>query len=237
MEFTVTNIRECMSDRIRDVLSSRIFDGSLKAGDRLVELEIAKEFDTSQTPVREALRELESQRLVESAPYRGTRVREIRAREMVEAYTVRGALEKLAAELAAPRLIGNVKSLRESLERIHTAAREMDIDGYALHNMNFHRGIVVASENEVLVDLWDRLAFEARVRLQLHRHHEPNLVARAYEHDPIVDALEVGDGVLAGNLLEGHAESCKQRWCEQMRQAEIHDAGVECRPVKASCLS
>src|SRR4051812_24212981 len=85
--------RQCMSDQIRDTLTSKIFDGRLQPGDRLVELEIAREFDTSQTPVREALRELESLRLVESAPYRGTRVRAISDREMFESYTVRGVLE------------------------------------------------------------------------------------------------------------------------------------------------
>ena len=141
--------RQCMSDRIRQVLAERIFDGTLKAGDRLVELEIAKEFDTSQTPVREALRELESLRLVDCVPYRGTRVREISEREMVEAYTVRGALEQLAAELAAPRLQRNVIGIRESLEKIHDAARKGDIEAYARHNMEFHRAIVLASDNHV----------------------------------------------------------------------------------------
>jgi len=93
--------RRCMSDHICAELSRRIFDGTLKAGQRLVELDIAREFDTSQTPVREALRELESQRLVESEPYRGTRVRATSRQEMADAYAVRGTLEEMAARLAA----------------------------------------------------------------------------------------------------------------------------------------
>lgn len=230
--------RLCMSDRIRVSLETRIFDGTLKAGDRLVELEIAREFDTSQTPVREALRELESLRLVESVPYRGTRVREISNREMVEAYTVRGVLEQLAAELAAPRLKGNVATIRESLAKIHKAARDGDIEGYARHNLDFHRAIVVASDNEVLIQSWDRLSFEARVRLHLRRHQDTNLVERAREHDGPVDALEAGDGITAGVLLREHAESCKQRWCD--RPTDQHDALPDedgSQQVVASCLS
>ncbi len=231
--------RQCMSDRIRSVLTARIFDGTLKAGDRLVELEIAREFDTSQTPVREAFRELESLRLVDCVPYRGTRVREISEREMVEAYTVRGALEQLAAELAAPLLQGDVTEIRQSLGLIHAAAREGDIEAYARHNMDFHRAIVVASDNEVLIHSWERLAFEARVRLHLRRHNEPNLSLRALEHDPVVDALEIGDGKTAGRLLREHAESCKHRWCERVRDADSQTDtnSPDVQQMNASCLS
>lgn len=235
----MASLRQCMSDKIRSSLASRIFDGTLKAGERLVELEIAREFDTSQTPVREALRELESLQLVESVPYRGTRVREICEREMIEAYTVRGVLEQLAAELAAPQLAGNVAPLRASLALIHEAARKEDIEGYARHNMDFHRAIVLASENQVLIQSWERLSFEARVRLHLHRRHEPSLIDRAREHDGPVDALEQGDGVTAGRLLRAHAESCKQRWCDRMldSSAQAPTNPAELKPVTASCLS
>ncbi|AMV21848.1 GntR family transcriptional regulator [Planctomyces sp. SH-PL14] len=216
----MSNTRHCMSDRIRDQLAQRIYDGRLKAGDRLLELEIAREFDTSQTPVREALRELESLKLVESIPYRGTRVRGISDREMTEAYTVRGVLEQLAGELAAVHLKNNVAALapiRVSLEGIHASARTGDLDGYSRHNVDFHRQIVVASDNQLLIQAWEALGFEARVRVHLKQHGEPRIVERAAEHDPIVDALEAGDGPTAGRLLRDHAELCKQRWLERPR--------------------
>lgn len=235
----MNGVRQCMSDRIRSTLASRIFDGTLKAGDRLVELEIAREFDTSQTPVREALRELESLQLVESIPFRGTRVREISDREMVEAYTVRGALEQLAAELAAPKLRGNVTALRNSSALIHAAARDGNIDAYARHNMDFHRAIVVASENEVLIHSWERLSFESRVRLHLRRGHETCLVDRAREHDAPIDCLAAGDGVTAGRLLREHAESCKQRWIDRTIDSATHipRSSAELQPANASYLS
>ena len=233
--------RNCMSDRIRETLAQRIFDGQLAPGDRLIELEIAREFDTSQTPVREALRELETLRLVESIPYRGTRVRGISDREMTEAYTVRGALEQLAGELAAPHLKNDpnaIASLRVSLEGIHTAARAGDLDGYSNHNVDFHRKIVVASDNQQLIQSWEALGFDARVRLHLKRHGEPRLVERAAEHDPIVDALEAGDGLTAGRLLRAHAELCRQRWLEHAQSSASHNTALEgVETVVASYLS
>src|ERR1700733_11664714 len=110
--------RACMSDRIRRALAERIIAGQLAPGERLVEMRIAEEFRTSQAPVREALRELETLRLVESEPYRGTRVREVGEREMADAYAVRAVLEQAAAELAAPVLKGNVDHLRRCLEKL-----------------------------------------------------------------------------------------------------------------------
>lgn len=213
--------RNCMSDRVRDSLMSQILEGELKPGHRLIELELARQFDTSQTPIREALRELETLKLVESEPYRGTRVRAISDQEMLEAYTVRGVLEQLAGELAAPYLNRNSAALRTSVESLVSAAKDGDIAGYSYYNMEFHRGIVEASRNELLFQTWSTLAFEARVRIHLKHAHTPDLVNRALEHMPILEALDRGDGKSAGLLLRAHAESCRQRW--QNRHAEVHD--------------
>lgn len=198
--------RDCMSDRIRRVLAERIIGGLLAPGERLVEMRIAEEFRTSQAPVREALRELETLRLVESEPYRGTRVREVGEREMAEAYAVRAVLEQAAAESAAPRLKGNVEALRHCLEELRSVASAGDHGGYAHHNLEFHRRIVEASENQILLQTWDSLGFETRVRITLARQG-PDLVRRAATHDPILEALEIGDGPAAGRLLREHAES------------------------------
>src|SRR4051794_1123165 len=96
--------RTVLSEQIKDVLMQRIVEGFYEPGQRVVELRIAEEFGVSQAPVREALRELEILRLVESEPFRGARVRAVRADEIAESYPVRAALEELAAKLAAERL-------------------------------------------------------------------------------------------------------------------------------------
>lgn len=198
--------RDCMSDRIRRILADRIIAGILAPGVRLVEMRIAQEFRTSQAPVREALRELEALRLVESEPYRGTRVREVGEREMAEAYAVRAVLEQAAAEAAAPSLVNNVSNLRGSLVELHEAALAGDRAGYVRHDVDFHRGIVAASGNRLLLLTWESLGFETRVRIMLARN-DLDLPTLAAVHDPILAALAVGDGSLAGLLLREHAES------------------------------
>ena len=198
--------RDCMSDRIRRALADRIIGGQLAPGERLVEMRIAEEFRTSQAPVREALRELETLRLVESEPYRGTRVREVSEREMAESYAVRAVLEQAAADSAASNLKGNAEGLRRSLEGIKSAAVAGNYPEYARHNIDFHRQIVEAAGNRILLHTWDSLGFETRIRIRLVRH-ESDLIRLAATHDPILEALEVGDGPTAGRLLREHSRS------------------------------
>jgi DNA-binding GntR family transcriptional regulator len=197
--------RDCMRDQIRRVLVQRILDGYYQPGDRLVELQIARELKTSQGPVREALRELEALRLVESETYRGTRVRSLSEREMEDAGRVRGVLEQTAAQWGAAALKRNVAPLRAEVEAIRQAAATQDLDGYARHNMAFHRLIVEAAGNPVLLRVWDSLMLEVRTRIGLSQLNI-DMTFAAETHVPIVEAFVRGDGEAAGRLLLEHAE-------------------------------
>ncbi|MEW4529356.1 GntR family transcriptional regulator [Maioricimonas sp. JC845] len=207
----VVSRRECMSDVIRNELTTRILDGRLSPGTRLVELTIAREFETSQAPVREALRELEAHGLVESRPYRGTRVREITNREMAEAYQVRAILEQHAGEQAACRFEGNVADLEDLVGQLRTAAAAGDVEAYSELNVRFHRCIIEQSGNQTLLRMWETLGFGIRIRVNVVRQ-SVDLISRAGEHDPIVAALEAGDGPEAGRLLREHVESFIPAW-------------------------
>ncbi|OWK34561.1 Transcriptional regulator, GntR family [Fimbriiglobus ruber] len=125
---------------------------------------------------------------------------------MREAYLVRGVLEQTAAATAAPVFRGNKGELREACEAIVGAAEAGDLAGQAAKNTAFHRLIVEASGNGVLLRLWDSLAFETRTRVRMNRPGA-DLVRDAQTHRPIVDAFEKGDGKTAGKLLREHAES------------------------------
>jgi DNA-binding GntR family transcriptional regulator len=197
--------RDSMRDQIRRVLVQRILEGYYKPGDRLVELQIARELKTSQGPVREALRELEALRLVESETYRGTRVRSLSEREMEDAGRVRGVLEEAAAVWGAATLKQNVAALTAELAAIRTAAAAGDLDAYSQHNMTFHRLVVEASDNQVLLRVWDSLMLEVRTRIGLTQL-DIDMAFAAETHVPIVEALSRGDGATAGRLLREHAE-------------------------------
>ena len=194
-EVAVIN-RASLSQQIRDALLERIVSGSLKPGDRLIELKIAEEMQTSQAPVREALRELEAIGLIETQRNRGARVRIIDEGELAEIYSVRAELEALAGELVARRAPDIAGDLTAILERMKKAAERGDQKRFALLNFEFHSMIVAASGNRTLKELWDGLSVRSRTRMNMART-TADLQAIAQSHTEIIDAISSGDPAAA----------------------------------------
>lgn len=198
-------VRESTSARLRTLIIQRIIDGQYPPGHRLKELQLAREFNTSQAPVREALRELEATGVVETEPHRGSCVRTVSERELGEAYQVRAVLEQLAGELAAKQFRGKEALLQREADRIRKAFAKGNMEEYARCDLAFHRTIVAATKNQVLLDSWDALHFDIRTRLFLG--HSPSSLQSTLDlHDEIVKALVQGKGKLAGQLLRKHSE-------------------------------
>ena len=195
--------RTVMREQIKDVLLERILGGAYQPGDRLVEMQLAQELGTSQAPVREALRELEALGFVASQPFRGSRVRAVTRAELAEIYPVRAALEEVAAREAAVRLDGNVAALQTELDAMRLAARRDDLHAFLPHDVAFHRLIVEAAGNTVLLNVWTSLRVEARTLISAI---ETDLDLRdiAEMHRPVLDALAARDPEQAGTLLRRH---------------------------------
>jgi DNA-binding GntR family transcriptional regulator len=196
--------RTVLRDQVKEILLKRILDGQYKPGDRLVEMHIAQEFEISQAPVREALRELEALGFVESEPYRGTRVRAVTKAELTEIYPVRAALEEVAARAAALRL-ENVEPLEAELRAMHAAAEKGDFDEQVKHDVEFHRLIVEASGNRVLQEMWRSLHIEARTMISLLKVGISG-DELAEMHRPVLEALAERDAEKAGLLSRKHVE-------------------------------
>jgi DNA-binding GntR family transcriptional regulator len=196
--------RRSMADEVFHALTERILRGELKPGDRLKELEIARQFRTSQAPVREALCRLEASRLVQSECYRGARVRAFQPEELREVYEVRAVLDAHAGTVVARQLKGSTEHLQQLAERTRKAAARKDFAAYAAADMPFHRAIVEAAGNSVLLRLWDSLDFEAR-SLEFLCRNRFDLSEFAEDHFRIVDALNRGDGRTASRLLRNHS--------------------------------
>jgi DNA-binding GntR family transcriptional regulator len=197
--------RTSLRAQIREILLARILNGAYKPGDRLVEMQIAQEFHTSQAPVRESLRELEALGFVESEPYRGTRVREVTKAELAEIYPVRAALEEVAAKAAAKRLAGNVEALEAELAAMHREASNGDLYEQVRHDVEFHRLIVEAAGSQVLLEAWKSLRIEARTLISSIAT-DLNPYELAERHRPVLEALAAGDGERAGALIRQHVE-------------------------------
>ncbi len=215
-----TVVKANLAARIRDALTERVTGGRLAPGERLVELAIAREFGTSQAPVREALRMLEAVGLVESVPHKGTRVRAIGDRELFESYVTRAILEEGAARYAAAHVFarspGAVAELRGTITVQLEAAHAGDLAAVARHNADFHRRVVAAAGNRALADAWEALGIESRGTVTLTRKAY-DIVAATRQHEPIVASLCAGDGEAAGRLIREHG----------LFFARLHDTGPE----------
>jgi DNA-binding GntR family transcriptional regulator len=192
-----------LGDRIRKTLIERIATGHYESGERLIELKLAEEFGTSQLPVREALRDLEMAGLVTSKPRRGSFVKPFASSAQREIYLVRGALEEAAARLATASLSHDAGVLEREVEGMRQAARANNIERMIEHSMRFHRIIVAAAGNELLLKLWDSLHLEIHTRVTLS---EPGIdfMKAAESHQPIVDAIRAGDVERACRLSREH---------------------------------
>lgn len=161
--------RVCMRDRIRDTLVGRILDGTYPAGTQLKELYLAREFDVSQAPIREALRELEGSGLVASQRFRGTRVKGADFAEMRESYELRMMLEMRSVELAAPYGPQLLDDLGECVRGMDSSVKVDDSEGYIDNALRFHRRLVESSGNRTFLSVWDSLLWDIRGRIALRR--------------------------------------------------------------------
>ena len=161
--------RTCMRDHIRDVLVERILDGTYPEGMQLKELTLAREFNVSQAPIREALRELEGSGLVKSERFRGTRVRGADFREMRESYELRSMMEERAIERAAPYSAELLEDLeRYGREMVRTFAHA-EWERYIDAALAFHRRLIEAGGNRAFLIVWDSLHWDVRGRIALRR--------------------------------------------------------------------
>jgi DNA-binding GntR family transcriptional regulator len=177
--------RTCIRDRVRDVLVARILDGTYPAGERLKELSLAREFNVSQAPIREALRELEASGLVYSERYRGTRVRGTDLQEMRESYQLRMILEVRSVELGLPYAPEVLASLSGCVDGMSRAFRRKDQQTFAEQALRMHRQLVQASGNRIFLAVWDSLHWEVRGRVALQR-----VVGRREGLRPFIDLHE-----------------------------------------------
>ncbi|MCU1508961.1 MAG: transcriptional regulator [Glaciihabitans sp.] len=195
--------RVSLADQVRDYIVLEIAQGRLTPGTALREMEIAAQLGTSQTPVREAFRELTAVGLLESQIHVGTRVRNIVEQDLVDGVPVRAALEAIAGRLAAVRMEGDASEVREKFDAMMDVAGTGDRLAYASASTQFHRSIVRLAHNESLMRSWNALGIEVMTILAM-ASNEMSLVEAAESHREIVEALESGDAERSERVLASH---------------------------------
>jgi DNA-binding GntR family transcriptional regulator len=196
--------RRVLRDEVRERLMEDILSGRLQPGERIVETRVAKELGLSQTPVREALRDLELLGFVVTSAFRGATVRRVSPEDWAEIYPIRAALEGVAARTAAMRISDeDVRLLRELIEAMRSASQRGDKHATIEADIEFHARIVDLSGNRVLKQLWQSLRLATTTFLTVSVTHRP-LQELAERHTVVLDALVSRDGAAAEAAMRSH---------------------------------
>ncbi|UBV44667.1 GntR family transcriptional regulator (plasmid) [Deinococcus taeanensis] len=197
-------------------LSTWIIDGTLAPGEPLRDQDIAAQLGVSRTPVREALRRLEDEGLVETALNRWTRVAALRDEQAAELYPVVEALEVLALQLAVPHLTeGDLERLRDLDMQLREALHHRDARGAVEADTAFHDIWITASGNRELQQTLRALKRKLR-RIELAYFNAASCgEASLHEHAAILGALRAGK-------TESAARALQANWLGSLRRLEHH---------------
>ena len=187
-------------------LARELFSGRFRPGQCLQLNKIAIELGMDSESVLKACAEFQAIGMITFAGDFSVIVNSPDPKGMRDAFNVRAALEEIGGRAAATALEGNVVALLEELGGMRAALRDGNLYACLEHDINFHRSILKASQNEFLLRVWDSLALDLRLRAMIGklREHMREVVE---SHQPIVDALLKGRGKQAGLLLRNHVET------------------------------
>ena len=151
-------IRKTLREQLADILRSKILRSEIAPGDRIVEEEVAKEYQVSRGPIREALRQLEEEGLISYQPHKGCVVKTLSLRDMQESYLIRSTLESLAVQIYAGKISENgLRKMEEALEDIRMAGENKTLYELTQADEAFHSAIVEEAECEKLLKIWRQL--------------------------------------------------------------------------------
>ena len=197
--------------QVVDKLRRLIANGEIAAGERLNELQIAASFRVSRTPIREAIKLLASEGLLELLPGRGARVKRLTREETLEHFEVIGAMERHAVEVAVGRMTDPQRAELSGLHDVMSVAFEAgDARGYFDANQKVHRFFVRVSGNGALASMHDAMTKRARRDRPLTLASAPRWGASLAEHTEIIAAALNGEAERAGAAMLAHLRRTAQ---------------------------
>jgi len=185
--------RQLSKEFIKRRINSAIINKEILPGDRIVETRLARQLNVSQSPVREALNDLEHMGVVETIPYRGCFVKGISHKDMINSYKLRKSFEVMVIE----EVVGSVSKkaldpIRNPMQKMLDSAEKDDFESYISFDTIFHRDIMMLSDNDMLIRMWDRCDFQEWTRIGTAISGE-DLITLAKRHEALYVALNEGN--------------------------------------------
>ena len=183
-----------LRDVIFDTLREAIIVGELKPGQRLMEVQVAEKMGVSRTPVREAIRKLELEGLVEMLPRKGAHVAELSVKDIMDVLEVRATLDGLATSLSATRITDDEKKeLRHLLDQFINYVEKENLQGAIKKDVEFHDVIYRSSRNDKLIQISNNL------REQIQRFRIVYIKDYSSSRELIREHTEIYEAIIAGN--------------------------------------
>ncbi len=196
-----------LADQAADAIVTGIASGVLRPGQRLIETELASLLHMSRVPLREALKILEAQGIVESIPHRGTSIALFGDDRFNNICEARIALERLALASAAPRYKHD-PTLLDSLDRLigtmEKAASRLEWIDVSKADLSFHREICRVSGNQIVLTLWETLARHVFIVVGHEIRDERDAAVIGPQHRKLRDLLAAGDVKALQADIESH---------------------------------
>ena len=217
-------MRHKKSSELRDEIESDILMGRYRPGERLDEQTLARRFDVSRTPIREALLQLQSSGLVQFHANRGAFVAELSSTDVLEMYEMRAELEGICGRLAAHRgAPDTVLVLGRALQTCERAAESGDLEAYFAANDQFHEVIYMMAGNKLITEtatsLYRRLKSFRHIQLSSHDRMKASLV----EHRAIVGAISARDATRAETALREHVMTRGERFVNFLTALSVEE--------------
>jgi DNA-binding GntR family transcriptional regulator len=187
-------------------LKQEILSGALGPGDRLIEEQLTQRFGISRAPLREALRLLGQQGLVEHLPRRGVRVAELSAADVDELFGLRDVLERYALQTALPGMV-DLTGLSKALDTMAEAAESGDALTEAEAHRMFHLSLVELAGHRQLLLVYEPVILKLQLYMAANLRREAELrapVEGVLRHQRLFDAVASGDPDIAVHALATH---------------------------------
>lgn len=190
---------------IATLLREAIFDQRLRPGERIVERQLAEQWNVSRAPLREAIKQLSAEGLLVVSPHRGASVREVSKKELTELFLVREMIEVTAVRIAAERATeSDLIRLQTLVNAMKTAAERRDPPTFSTLGLAFHDELVGLAKNDTLVEMYDVVKLRFR-RYQFLLVALPDVPrSSATEHERILAAIRAKDGNRASACVTNH---------------------------------
>jgi DNA-binding GntR family transcriptional regulator len=207
------SLREQIYKKIRDDITF----GKLSPSERLVEARLVHDFKVSRSPIREALRQLESEGLITFERNRGITITKLSIKQVDEIYSLRWLLESYATRLTAERCEKkDIPYLRDLQEKLSIAAKNMDLRDWLHNNSLFHNFLINHSDNSNLIQVLGNL------KRRVYRYHYITVSIPGHfetylgHHAGMLQGCEKKDGKMAEKYMKLHLQTIKDVLIEHL---------------------